>query len=260
MSAPGSLLFPLESIRPADHTLLDWLLARVSRLMVEEIAANDRGEQVEEHLAGIQEQLGSNPPLGLLAWNPREVLELERWGEPDQRYTNRPPTGAYGHTKRLLACAILLRNVGRVRVASRHSDEEIFVDTSASTVIQLVRSALAIGGEVPDLAAQLLRWVCEAQDHPSFRPFAALGFLLLAAAGNRLADGSRAALCAWVLAVEAQCRQLTGWKVTSDRWLIGLNCYEDARGRREKWADAASSILTHDAERDLLKRLTTREG
>jgi len=138
--------------------------------MIEGIARNDYGEGVEEHFAGIQEQLSSNPPLGLLAWNPREILELERSSEPDERHRDCPPTGAYGHTKRLLACAILLRNVGRVRVTSRLSDEAFFVETSASTAIQLVRSALAIGGEAPELAAQLLLRVYEVQIIHRFVP------------------------------------------------------------------------------------------
>ncbi len=73
---------PLPAIAtPSESVLLDWLKARVSRLMLEEIAANDWGRETAHNLAGIEMQLGDSAPLGPLPWFPLEVLELERWKE-----------------------------------------------------------------------------------------------------------------------------------------------------------------------------------
>jgi len=42
-----------EAIAAREDSVLDWLRSQVSRKMLEEIAENDRGEEVKEHLAGI---------------------------------------------------------------------------------------------------------------------------------------------------------------------------------------------------------------
>jgi hypothetical protein len=106
-------------MQPSDSDLLDWLRSRVSRPMLEEIARNDYEEEVTQHLDGIVAQLRANPPLGLLAWNPREVLELERWNEPTD-----DESMPASHLKRLMACTILLRNVGHLHIGDRSYDEK----------------------------------------------------------------------------------------------------------------------------------------
>jgi hypothetical protein len=229
--------------------------------MLEEISRNDYGRQLIEHLAGIEAQLGATPPLGLLPWNPREVLELERWTEPDQPIADQMPSGERGHFKRLLACTILLRNVGHVHVGDGMYEEEFFVESSAATVIQLVLSAIALEEDAPEYAARLLLWVYVVQAHPALRPFAAFGVLLLAAHSgpDKLARVNLAGLCSWVLAIEAQCREALGDGVASERWLLGLNIYEKEDGEN-RWAHAASSILTQEATRDLVKRFAWPEG
>ena len=111
---------------PSDRALLEWIQAKVSRPMLEEISLNDYGEESADHLAGIQAQLTAHPPLGMLPWCPREVLELERWNDPDHPYMDKPPSGARGHIKRLLACTILLRNGAYVSGPYGLSDEDFF--------------------------------------------------------------------------------------------------------------------------------------
>ena len=255
-----------ELAPPSECALLDWLRHTISRLMIEEISQNDCGEETLEHFAGVEGQLKADPPLGLLAWNPREVLELERWSEPDRQHGDQPPSGQHGHVKRLLACTILLRNAAQVHGAKHLSDEEFFVETSAATLIQLTRSAIALGGDAPYLAARFLLFVYSSQSHPAFRPFAACGVLLLTAhfATERLSSVNFSEVCSWVLAVEAQCRVMLGSRVESARWLIGLNGYEDRKGSRGRWADSAKSILERlqktcpSDTQELLRELSNR--
>jgi len=214
--------------------------------MIEEIAKNDYGQETIEHFAGVERQLkADDPPLGLLAWNPREVLELERWSEPETPYRNEPPSGQHGHIKRLLACTILLRNAAYIDGSKHLSEEEFFLETSATTLIQLTRSAIVIGGEAPYLVTRFLLWVYGRQAHPAFRPFAAFSFLLLTAhiGLDRLPSLDLSDVCAWVVAVEAQCREMLGSRVKSECWLIGLNRQEDCKRHRNRWADSAKAIL-----------------
>ena len=150
--------------------------------MLEEIAANDRGEDTAKNLAGIQAQLSPRPPLGLLPWWPREVLELERWSEPDRRHDGQPPSGERGHLKRLLACTVLLRNAAYVtsRPDPFDFDEEFFLETSAASVVRLTGRALAL--RIPGGALGFLLWLFESQPYPGFQPFVAFCIVALAAA------------------------------------------------------------------------------
>ena len=84
-----------------------------------------------DQLTAIEAQLGDRPLLGLLPWHPLEVSELERWTTPRCEGE---------HLKRLLACTILLRNVGYVPDPS----ETFFVQESASTLLRLADSAIAL--------------------------------------------------------------------------------------------------------------------
>ncbi len=228
----------------SDSALLDWLRPKVSRLMIEEISENDYRRATLENSAAVEMQVMANPPLGFLAWIPREVLELERWSEPERK---EPPSGQRGHIKRLLACTILLRNAACTNIdGDLYYELKFFVETSAATLIQLVRSAIALDGEVPDLASRFLFWVYGQQGHPAFRPFAAFSLLLLTAhiGPEKASVLNLHDLCLWVLAVEAQCREMLDHYDKSERWLVGLNSYEDNKTSRAVWADSARAILT----------------
>jgi hypothetical protein len=83
----------LTLARPSRDDLLELLTTRVSRLMLEEISANDYGEETTAHLDGIESQLRLDAPLGRLDLCPLEVLELERWSEPDVAVHGAQPEG-----------------------------------------------------------------------------------------------------------------------------------------------------------------------
>src|SRR5438128_2715846 len=92
-------------------------------------------------------------------------------GNPTFTTTDSP--GQRRHTKRLMACTILLRNVGHLDNTQRHSEEEFFIETSAATLLRLTESALAIGGDLPYLAVQFLLWLYRIQPYPMMRAFTA---------------------------------------------------------------------------------------
>jgi hypothetical protein len=216
--------------------------------MVEEIAANDYGEDVHEHLSGIENQLhGDQPLLGLLPWHPREVLELERWAEPDRPCAEAEPTGRRGHVRRLLATTILLRNAGRIQAPEQTGEEEFFVETSVATVARLALSAVALEEEARYLALQFLLWFYQAQASAIIRPFTAFAVLLLSVTERqRFQDADISDACKWCIAVEYASRVALGRTVASAAWLVGLSTYELGVGRGAAWRDLSAAVVRRE--------------
>ncbi len=211
--------------------------------MIHEICLNDWARDVDLHEAGILKQLAPDPGFGLLPWHPREVLELERWREPDIGEADRPPTGATGHLSRLLACTVLLRNVAFV---SNEEDGEVefFIAISAATVLQLVQSSIALGTQATRLALGFLVWLHGKQSNPLLRPFVSLGVLLLHIQEN-LSGTNLLETCAWVEQDENLAREELhkAHDVHSARWLLGLNYQEDNGDRPKIWADTLVHVI-----------------
>jgi hypothetical protein len=224
----------LRIAEPDETALLDVLRSRISRLMLEEIAANDYGHEIPEHLKAIEEQIISTPTLGQLRWCPREVLELERRSEPDEIGEAQDDHRA-AHLKRLFACTILLRNAGHMSPSPvRLSEDDYFLETSAASVMRALRSAVALGAFCYRPALAFTMWLYEAQPYSRLRPFAALSAALLGIVMSEsdAESGSEARLLSWVDQVEESCRIALGREVGSDRWMIGLNTYQDLRERK----------------------------
>jgi hypothetical protein len=211
-----------SSANPSGLALINWLKTKISRRDLEEIAANDNGEEIPDHLAGIELQLSESLGLGPLPWCPREVLELERWQEPDRSYDGQAPTGRHGHWKRLLACSILLRSAAGIRIPSAVEDAEFFLDPSGMTLLQLTRSAIAVADEGPTLALGFLIWLYEQFSYPSLLPFVAFcAFLLwMESNANDYDCESIGEVIRWVEAEELRCRDMLAPNVTSDRWVV----------------------------------------
>jgi len=225
---------------PDELALIQWLNPRITQPMLEEISMNDCGEEGPAHLTGIQLQLRPSLPPGLLPWCPREVLELERWREPDETHIDSPQSGERGHLKRLFACAILLRNGAYVSAQDGLSEEDFFLQTSAASLDRLTRSAIAI--EVPRLALGFILWLFQVQKHPRLRPFIAFCARVLASAMEfgDMPERDIVQICDWVDDEEKQCRDLLGDDVETEQWLIGLNPYEERHGKR--WASLATNL------------------
>jgi hypothetical protein len=158
---------------------------------------------------------------------------LERWEEPEGDATK-------GHLKRLFACTILLRNVAFVSNAEWDREIEFFIAISAATIIQLVRSSVALGGEVPRRAMRFLLWVHAKQGHPILRPFVSFGVLLL-----QVQEGptNLPETCAWVEEDERLAREQLGDDVHSPKWLVGLNYQEDNLDCQKLWADTFAQVI-----------------
>ena len=229
---------------PSETALLDFARAQVSREMIHEIALNDYNKDIPLHEFGILQQLTPEPDLGLLPWHPREVLELERWNEPDEGDADRPPTGTAGQLKRLFACTILLRNVAFISNEDWEGDLEFFIATSAVTALQLVRSSIALGNEASRLALGFLLWLHGKQSDSLLRPFVSLGVLLLQTQEDPSCPGLLDT-CEWAEAEETSAReQLTkSDDVRSSRWLLGLNYQECDWARQPRWADTVERVI-----------------
>jgi hypothetical protein len=238
-----------SSIEASESGLLDWLRPVISRKMLEEIAANDYGEEVSEHLAAIERQLSDAPVTGLLGWCPREVLELERWNEPEVSPREQLPDTSYGHRRRLLACTLLLQSAASTKVTTTWKEENFFLDTSASTLIQLTRSAISLGNECPTRALGFLLWLYGAVRYPRLLPFIAFCALLLwlEGIGSQYGCGEIKEVWQWVLEVESRYRERYPSEVESELWLVGISSYEDRDGHRLRWFETAKEVLKKQA-------------
>jgi hypothetical protein len=223
---------------PSETNLLSFATSRVSREMIHEIAMNDRGENSAAYELGISRQLAPKPTLGLVTWTSiGEVLWLEQVSEPQ---------ADRGHAKRLFACTILLRNVAYVS-SLEEGDADLFVDHQTTSVIQLVRSAVALGNQPCQLALGFLLWVHSKQSHPVLRPFAAFGALLL----EIQASPSKAEILEtlrWVTQEETLARMQPEGHVHSPRWLLGLSWQADSRKNRDRWIDTFAQVLAARSE------------
>ncbi|MGB6942574.1 MAG: hypothetical protein WBE37_09285 [Bryobacteraceae bacterium] len=239
--------------------MLDFLRTKVSNEMVHDICLRDWGRDIEVHEAAVLKQLAPKPELGLLPWHPREVLELGRWEEPDEWWNDGPPTGMAGHWKRLFACTILLRNVAFVSPDDFDGDVytgKFFIATSAATILQLVRSCVALGGEITPLAISFLLWLHDEQSLPILRPFISFGVLLLDIYCKDPMDPNLLETCKWVEEDEKLARAELGENdIHSAKCLVGLNYQEDSRDRSELWTEtleqaiaARAGQLTPEAE------------
>ncbi len=268
MNSPATLL---AIAPPSETTLLDFVRTKVSKEMIHDICLRDWGRDIEVHEAALLRQLAPEPGLGLLPWHPREVLELERWEEPDERRNDRPPTGITGYRKRLFACTILLRNVAFVSRGDFDGDVytgKFFIATSAATILQLVRSSVALGGEVTPLAISFLLWLHDKQGLPILRPFISFGVLLLDTYCKDPMDPNLLETCKWVEEDEELARaDLGDDEIHSAKWLVGLNYQEDSLKRSRLWTEtleqaiaARAGQLTPEAEaalRRMRERLST---
>ena len=234
----------LELASPSRDALLDWLLPHVSRLMIEEISSNDRGEDVARYLDSIARRMDARPAVRPRAFGAREVLELERWSEPEKHSVSSPPSGSRGHLKRLLACTLLLQDAAEPETDSGIGDRD-FVESSASTLIQLTRSAIALREGVPVLALGFLLWVWTSQPAPSFSPFASFCIVLLSVrlGLGQLADSDLAELFDWAEQEEARCRDALQHDAQSERWLTGLNIYQGGREDRNRLLDCGKQVI-----------------
>ena len=141
---------PLADLDPAVEPLLQLVCDRVDNSMLQEIAAADYHQDVEAHLAALQEIVGGKIAAPM-RWQPKEVLELMRWSEPEDPSFQPGAVGERGHWMRLFCCTVLIR-------AAAEPENDPYEFGQDSTIIQLVDSAIELGRETSIAALSFLCW------------------------------------------------------------------------------------------------------
>ena len=163
---------PLGQLEPSSDELLRIVLVHVDDSMLREIAAADYGQDFDEHLEQLA-AIKSGKILAPMRWEPKEVLELIRWSEPEDPTWSPGSTGDRGHWMRLFACAALLR------AAAEPANEGHFTGED-STIIQLVDSVMKLGEKTSMAALKFLCWCMQARSLSDWdRPYFAVAILIL---------------------------------------------------------------------------------
>jgi hypothetical protein len=166
---------PFEHIQPSKDALLDLAFQQVDDSMLREIALADYGADAAAHLQALLAIKHGQVPAPM-KWEPREVLELTRYSEPEDPTSKHESDGKRKHWMRLLSCAIL------IRAASEPENFGYFI-AEDYTIIQLVDSALKLGPTTSLAALQFLCWCIEYRnldDWNQDRPYFAVAIMLLA--------------------------------------------------------------------------------
>jgi hypothetical protein len=232
----------LQQFNPNANDLLDFLLPQIDGGMLRQIAAADYGHDSEEHLVPLKE-FHLTRAVPVLDWHPREVLELIRWSEPDQRGWRPGDEGRRGHLLRAFACVILLRSYA----APENNDRW---DSFNETAVQLADSIEALGNEAVKPAASFFAW-CVGHLTPLDPdgiegPFLGLALLRLLTDLPNQEDSTMIALCEWIdERVTALLREKQWWATRRRNWLLSTNHHNQrndrwvALGRHlHGWADA----------------------
>lgn len=243
---------------PSPDALLDLLRPRVDDGMLREIARADYGVDEDAHLAALRGIRDAGEVPAPMAWEPKEVLELIRWSQPEDPDWKPGATGRRGHLMRAFACAALLR-------AAAEPENDGYFDGENATLAQLVDSALVLGGDVREAAARFLTWRTPRMGVDEERPFFAFALLVLAVLlrGGRLPDAALADAAAWVVAEEAEERTAPCARLPPNAggWLLGLTLFD---ARDAVWRALAerlireAEVIPPGAARDRLEEVGLR--
>jgi hypothetical protein len=178
----------------------------VTNDMLEEISQADYGMGAEAHLAALVALRDEMHVPAPMPWEPKEVLQLVRWSQPDDPNVQNASTGERGHTIRAFCCAALLR-------AAAEPANEGYFDGENSTLIQLIESALSLERGLPELAGRFLTWrIPRMRTDDEESPLFAFGLLALAGLirPQPLVASDVDELVSFVENVEADLRDPTG--------------------------------------------------
>jgi hypothetical protein len=249
---------PEVGVDAASDVLLDLVRQRLDDAMLREIAEADYGADVDAHLEALRRICDQGEIPAPMNWQPREVLELTRWSEPDQPDAKGNCTGTRGHTIRAFACAVLLR-------AAAEPANDNFFDGENQTLAQLVASALVLGEDVQEATLRFLVWRVAKLQPGEERPFFAFAILLLATLldGQRMTESRLARLAEWVASEEAREREHLAAFLppNGEQWLLGLTFFSqqhDVWRRLARRLVAEASKLQSSEVRDQLTVLALR--
>ncbi|MBY0308486.1 MAG: hypothetical protein K2Q09_07065 [Phycisphaerales bacterium] len=258
----SNLITLLNGFDPDPDAVLEEMCPRITDEDLGQMALADYGYCVDEHLAALRRIHASKRTPYPMAWEPKEVCELERWAGPivyDPAATvdlNEEQLAA--HRKRGFACAALLRmayddtegrSMGENQTAAVMIATALVLEHDRGRIVAATRRTLAAIGARHDFADE------------SERPFLALGVLLCSLAEahrtqGRAADGRRLRSLAEGIVEAEQAVRETGREPRSD-WLLGLTHYSL---RHAMWRSLARHLLVeparpHPKEADEILRL-----
>jgi hypothetical protein len=231
----------LTSFAPSPNALLDLIRKQTDNSMLREIAEADYGMDADAHLLELYRIRDTGQISAPIKWEPKEVLELIRWSEPDAPNTKQENTGTRGHIMRAFACAALLR-------AAADPANTGYFDSENSTIAQLLASALVLGRDLQEAAASFLAWRIEQLNVDQERPFFALALLILATllGQPKFSEEELGHLADWTIAEEAFERQEAYFlPEDGEQWLLGLTYYNL---RHNIWQSLAHQLVAEAAK------------
>lgn len=140
---------------------------RVDDAMLREMADADRGRDVAQHFAMLRRIRDEAHVPVPLQWEPREVLELVRWSDPENSQWFPGPLRLRAHLMRAFACTALLRAFGE-------PDNHDLLEGQNQSLIQLIDSLDALDCGLDRQATGFTWWLLghlpqnEPEEHPFF--------------------------------------------------------------------------------------------
>ena len=141
----------LNCFEPDPDVLLREISAHIDDTVLDWISRADYGSRADEHMLALRQVRDTGTFPDDLTWCPMEVLELTRWGEPEER--EQQPRKTFEHWARAFSCAAILR-------AEHEPYHYAYNDgCTCSTVIQLIWSLRSLPVDFSSKAAAYLAWL-----------------------------------------------------------------------------------------------------
>jgi hypothetical protein len=243
----------IAAFPPSPDALLTTAASLITDSMLQEISQADYGRSTHAHLAQLRSIRDASLLPSPMEWEPREVLQLIRWSQPEDPTWKPGSTGERGHIMRAFSCATLLR------AAPDPANEGEFRGENA-TLIQLIDSALYLGRGLPAAAASFLAWRAPLMPpDDTERPFFAFGLLALSllVSPGALSPPDVDALVAFVEHTEALVRQneYADVPATSNGSFLSLTSFDL---RHSAWRALAAQLISRFSNADRLVALARR--
>jgi hypothetical protein len=227
----------LQKLNPAPDALLDALAEIVDDSMLEEIASADYGMEVEAHLAQLYRIRDDHKALFPIGWNPREVLQLTRWSEPDRFYPVQSEKHRREHILRAFACAALLWT-------TLEPSNQDYEEGQNQTLVQLLTSLMVLGDPFQVPALRFIAWCAQnVTDYYEEGPFYIITLLVLILRTHAdLTTNELQEIIDYLYSIEQQigdARKVNS--AYSDRWLLRLTSFDQ---RHKVWKQIGDEIGT----------------
>jgi hypothetical protein len=236
----------LASFSPSADALHRRIAGHIDDAMLQHIAELDYGMSVDVHLRELKTIRDDGVIARPLKWEPREVLSLNRWAEPDvpDPIENDIP-GIRGHWARAFCCAVLIRAYGDAET------REIEHSGYSASIIMLLESLGRLDAGYEREAMSALAWFITrlresnedgVEDEIAF---AGVGLLALAVrARGAVPDTTLLDLARWLIVQEQSAFDYWGKPVGDfpNHWLFRTSHFM----KPEKWIALGRELAAFD--------------